>query len=62
MGSNNVPEEEDLVSAGKLAGITLTPEFRVGILGRLQELRNGVLRFHDKIGEETIPADQFRAE
>lgn len=62
VGNNAVPKEDDLIGAGKLAGIALTPEFRGRILDRLQELRTGVLRFRDKIGEDTIPADRFTAE
>jgi hypothetical protein len=55
-------EEEDVIHAAKLAGITLTPEFRRGILARLQELREGVLRLSETIGEEAIPAVRFSAE
>lgn len=54
-----MPEEEDVIRAAKLAGITLTPEFRQGILARLQELREGVLRLNRKIGEDAIPAIRF---
>lgn len=54
--------EEDVVCAAKLAGISLTPEFRSRILARLQELRDGVLGLSDTIDENTIPATRFSAE
>ncbi len=55
-------QEEDVIHAAKLAGITLTPEFRPGILARLQELREGVLRFSESVAEDAIPAVRFSAE
>ena len=57
-----MPQEEDVIHAAKLAGITLTPEFRLRILNRLQELREGVLRLSEKIGEDATPAVRFSAE
>ena len=57
-----MPEEEDVIRAAKLAGITLTPEFRQGILARLQELREGVLRLSKKVGGDAIPAIRFSAD
>jgi hypothetical protein len=62
MTSSSVLHEDDLVHAAKLAGITVTPEFRRGILERLTELREGVFRFADAIGEDAIPAVRFSAE
>ncbi len=62
MTSNTIPQEEDLIHAAKLAGIALTPEFRPRILARLQELREGVLRFSEKDDQDEIPAVRFSAE
>lgn len=62
MTSNGKLQEEDLIHAAKLAGITLTPEFRPGILARLQELRQGVFRFSGNLAEDVIPAVRFSAE
>jgi hypothetical protein len=62
MASSHTLHEDDVDHAAKLAGITLTPEFRRGILERLQELRKGVLRFAEDVGEEAGPAVRFSAE
>ncbi len=60
--TNIMPSEEDVTHAAKLAGIALTPEFRPGIVTRLHELRAGVLRLSDKLGEDVLPAVRFTAE
>lgn len=62
MTSRSTIQEEDLIGAAKLAGIALTPEFRPGILARLQELRQGVLRFSGSLPQDTTPAVRFGAE
>ena len=61
MTSSSAIKEEDLIGVAKLAGIALTPEFRLGILARLQELRQGVLRFGESLPQDTIPAVRFDA-
>ena len=62
MTNSIVIQEEDVIRAAKLAGITLTPKFCPGILGRLQELREGVLRFSENVAEDAVPAVRFSAE
>ncbi len=60
--NSTMPQEEDVIHAAKLAGITLTPEFRLRILNRLHELREGVLRLSENIGEDAAPAVRFSAD